>query len=138
EQLEEHGRVLSTLVRLTDQFGVSYETLIYRLHHLRLIDAEGHDRLAAISWQRIVDRSVQTLRDRGYAQPQIGRLFTRGQLKPASRPPSLLVRRAFEGYRKGVLSIRPLAGLLHEDPDELRSKLTTDGELLAELDDLDS
>ena len=136
--LDSYHRVTPTLVLLTDHFGVSYETLVYHLHNLRLIDDEGRDRLMAISWQQLVAVSSDTLRSRGYKQSTIGKLFARGQLRPAGRPPALLVRRAIEGYRKGILSVRPLAGLLHEDPEELLSRLSAAEHLLDELDDLDS
>jgi Zn-dependent peptidase ImmA (M78 family)/transcriptional regulator with XRE-family HTH domain len=136
QTLNDEGRSMSTLVRLTDSYGVSYETLIYRLHNLRLIDAAGRDRLIAISWQQLVDRSVPSLIQSGYAPSRIGKLFARGQQKPAGRPPALLVQRAFDGYRKGVLSVRPLAGLLHVDPAELMRQLPADGGDLAEYDDL--
>jgi hypothetical protein len=138
QALDDHGRVMSTLVRLTDRYGVSYETLIYRLHNLRLIDAAGRDRLTAITWQQLVDRSARSLLQNGYTQSGIGKLFARGQLQPAGRPPALLLRRAVEGYRKGVLSVRPLAGLLHQDPAELLRRLPADGGDLAEFDELNA
>ena len=49
------------------------------------------------------------------ARTLLGRLGTR----PEQRPPEWLTVRAFAGYRQGVLSVRPLAGLLGVDPDDL-------------------
>jgi Zn-dependent peptidase ImmA (M78 family)/transcriptional regulator with XRE-family HTH domain len=131
-ELEKYRRVLSTLVRLTDLFGVSYETLVYRLHSLRLVDAEGRDRLTALNWHELVDRSARALRG-----TEIGRLHLRDQ-KPEGHVPGMLVQRAFQGYHKGVLSIRPLAGLLRRDQTELLQQLTSGGDMTEEFEHLDS
>jgi hypothetical protein len=60
----------------------------------------------------------------GISQAKLGRLLGRSQIKPSGRPPALLLRRAFDGYQKGVISVRPLAGLVKQDPTDLLTKLT--------------
>ena len=122
--IEERGRRTSTLVYLCQQYGVSFETLIYRLHNLQLIDAQGRDRLIELSWQQLVNQSSEVLRRSGFSQPEIGKLLSRNQLNPEERFPALLVRRAFDGFRKGLISVRPLAGLLKEDSTELLERLS--------------
>jgi hypothetical protein len=121
--LEEMGRRLSTLVYLTDEFGVSFETLIYRLHNLRIINAHARNRLLEMRWQQLVSQSMPELAST-MSQERRGRLLVRSQQRPSGRPPSLLLRRANDGYRKGILSVRPLAGLLKEDPAKLLERLT--------------
>jgi Zn-dependent peptidase ImmA (M78 family)/DNA-binding Xre family transcriptional regulator len=122
--LEQDGRRMSTLVDLTDQYGVSYETLVYRLHNLRLIDADGRDRLMALSWQSLLNAAGNTLRESGFSQARIGKLRARSQVRPSGRPPAMLLRRAFDGFQKGIISVRPLAGLLKEDATVLLNELT--------------
>jgi hypothetical protein len=46
-------------------------------------------------------------------------LASRQGSRPERKSPGWLVKRARDGYRNGVVSIRPLAGLLLEDPDDL-------------------
>jgi Zn-dependent peptidase ImmA (M78 family)/transcriptional regulator with XRE-family HTH domain len=128
ESLDMNGRRLSTLIRLADDTGVSYETLIYRLHNLRLIDADGRDRLLSMSWQRLVTQCTPSLLALGKSRTELGRLLARSQQKPAGRPPALLLRRASEGFQKGVISVRPLAGLIKEDPARLLEQLTDDAD----------
>lgn len=123
KEVAERGRTVSTLVYLTYTLGVSYESLIYRLHNMHFINAEGRDKLRKVSLQQILsdldDPEVST----GLSRDQIGRLRYRGTAKPAVRPPALLLRRAWDGYRKGVISIRPLAGLTGIDPEQLLDQI---------------
>jgi Zn-dependent peptidase ImmA (M78 family) len=129
QKLEQDGRRMSTLVELTDEYGVSYQTLVYRLHNLRLINADVRDRLMSLSWQALLNLAESALRESGLSQASIGKLRGRSQAKPAGRPPAMLLRRAFDGFRKGIISVRPLAGLLKEDAALLLSELsdTADG-----------
>jgi hypothetical protein len=55
---------------------------------------------------------------------QIGQLQNRATRETARRITGLLVNRAQEGYQKGVISVRPLAELLGEDPRELLERLS--------------
>lgn len=123
DALDVGGRTLSNLVSITDRYGVSFETLVYRLHNLRLIDAEVRDRLTSMGWQGLVTKSIPALLSTGMSPSREGSLLVRSQLKPARRPPALLLRRAFEGFQKGIVSVRPLAGLTDVDPTELLNQL---------------
>ena len=124
EALMQGGRHLSTLVDLTVSYGVSYETLVYRLHNLRLIDAEVRDRLLSMSWQGLVTQSIPALLAAGTNQNDLGSILGRSQSKPIGRPPALLLRRAYEGFLKGIVSVRPLAGLTKQDPAVLLEQLS--------------
>lgn len=137
-EIAQRGRQVSTLAYLTYMFGVSYESLIYRLHNLRLINAEGRDRLKAISWQQLSSYFDNLELSSGLSQDQIGRLQYRGAAKPAGRPPALLLRRAWDGYKKGIVSIRPIAGLMAVDPDELFDQIEAAGDARSAIDEVDS
>jgi Zn-dependent peptidase ImmA (M78 family)/DNA-binding XRE family transcriptional regulator len=114
-EIKLNQRTAKTLANLVDQFGVSFESLIYRLHNLRLINALGRDRLQAYGWRGVL---AETDEDKQISL--IRRLSTR----PEQRPPELLTGRAFAGYERGMVSVRPLAGLLHVDQDELLERMT--------------
>jgi Zn-dependent peptidase ImmA (M78 family)/transcriptional regulator with XRE-family HTH domain len=138
KEITDRGRKVSTLAYLTYMLGVSYESLIYRLHNLRLINAEGRDKLKAISWQQLSSRLNNPELSFGLSRDQIGRLQYRGTMKPASRPPALLLQRASDGYRKGVISIRPLAGLMGLDPEQLLDQIEADGDIQSCIEEVDS
>ncbi len=109
------GRTATALARMIDHFGVSFESLIYRLHNLRLINAEGRDQLRAYGFRGLLTR----VDDGELVGQLLGRLGTR----PERRPPRWLASRAFAGYRRGVVSVRPLAGLLDIEPEDLMEGL---------------
>lgn len=136
--IEGNGRKMSTLVRLVNTLGVSYESLVYRLHNLRLINADGRDKLRAISWQQLSAHLSEPSLSSGLPREQIGRLQYRGTAKPAGRPPALLLRRAAEGYQKGVISIRPLAALKDVDPDTLLDALEAIADFDAAVHEVDN
>jgi len=138
KEIAERGRKVSTLAYLTYMLGVSYESLIYRLHNLRLINAEGRDKLKAISWQQLNSHLANLGLSSGLSREQIGRLQYRGTVKPAGRPPALLLRRAWDGYRKGVISIRPLAGLMGLDPEKLLDQIEADGDIQSSIEEVNS
>jgi Zn-dependent peptidase ImmA (M78 family)/transcriptional regulator with XRE-family HTH domain len=137
EEIKEGGRKLSTLVDLTYRLGVSYESLVYRLHNLRLVNAEGRDSLKALHWQQSSHVNNTQLFS-GLSQDQVGRLQYRGAARAARRPPVLLLRRVYEGYEKGIVSIRPLAGLLGVDPEQLLDQFEADEDFQAHVDELNS
>jgi len=140
ETLDHYGRRTPTIVNLAHRFGVSFETIIYRLHNLHLIDAAGRDTLMTFNWQQQLARLASDPTSSGLTKPQVGQLQTRSTRKPGSRLPGLLVGRAHEGFLKGILSVRPLAGLLGEDPQELLIRLSEVedfDEQRAQLDDAD-
>jgi Zn-dependent peptidase ImmA (M78 family)/transcriptional regulator with XRE-family HTH domain len=137
-ELTERGRKVSTLAYLTYMLGVSYESLIYRLHNLRLINAEGRDKLKAISWQQISAHLTNPAYSFGLSRAQIGRLQYRITAKPAYRPPSLLLQRAWDGYEKGIISIRPIAGLMDLAPDQLLDEIEAAEDFASVIEEIDS
>lgn len=114
-----------TLCRVLDRYGTSYETLVYRLHNLRIINAAGRDKLRALGLRGLISQ----IDDKALVTRLLGRLNTR----PMHHAPSLLAERAFNGYRRGVISSRPLAGLLGVSPDIVAAGMELDAE--ATLDD---
>jgi Zn-dependent peptidase ImmA (M78 family)/transcriptional regulator with XRE-family HTH domain len=137
-EIEKRGLKVSTLAYLTYALGVSYESLVYRLHNLRLINAEGRDKLKSISWQQLSSHLNDPQLSSDLGPDQIGKLQYRGTAKPAARGPALLLRRAWDGYRKGIISIRPLAGLMGIDADQLLDQIEANGDLGAVIDELES
>jgi len=138
KEIANGGLTVSTLAYLTYILGVSYESLIYRLHNLRLINAEVRDKLKAISWQQLSSHLKYPELSSDLSSDQIGRLQYRGTAKPAGRPPALLLRRAWDGYRKGVISVRPLAGLMGIDPEQLLDQIEATGDFQAVIEELES
>lgn len=128
--IEEHGALSAeSLVTMTYRFGVSFESLIYRLHNLQIINAQGRDQLRSDGWRALL---------RAIEQPQLAdripvtvrkSLLARLGNRPERRAPGWLVGRALAGYREGVISVRPLAGLLDEDPDSLIEQLQDPSQL---------
>jgi Zn-dependent peptidase ImmA (M78 family) len=104
EQIGDGNPDAQTLCKMLDLYATSYETLVYRLHNLRIIDAAGRDKLRSLGLRGLVSQ----LEDQALAT----RLFARMGKSPGRHAPSILAERAFTGYRKGVISSRPLAGLL--------------------------
>ncbi len=127
ETLDRYGRRASTIVNLAHRFAVSFETIVYRMHNLHLIDAPGRDTLMSFNWQQQLARLAIDPTASGLLKAQVGQLQTRNSRKPERRLPGLLVGRAYDAFQKGIISVRPLAGLLGEDPQELLFRLS-DGE----------
>lgn len=100
-------------------FGVSFESLIYRLHSIGLINAEVRDQLRSVGWRGLVNAldspELQTRLPPEVRKSLVARLGSR----PERRPPGWLLERTRAGYEKGTVSIRPLAGLLGADADSL-------------------
>ncbi len=137
-EIAERGLKASTLAYLTYRLGVSYESLVYRLHNLRLINAEGRDKLKTISWQQLSSHLNDPQLSAHLGPDQIGRLQYRATAKPAGRLPALLLRRAWDGYGKGIISIRPVAGLMGIDPDQLLDEIEANGDLRSVVGELES
>jgi Zn-dependent peptidase ImmA (M78 family)/transcriptional regulator with XRE-family HTH domain len=108
-----HGRSVDALALMMKTFGVSYESLVYRLHNLRIINAKGRDTLQAIGGRNVISHIEKENPD--LARQLLRQLSTR----PQRRPPSWLTMRTYIGYQNGLLSVRPFAGLIDEDPDDL-------------------
>lgn len=115
--IAEHADSLESLAHMIDEFGVSLESLIYRLHNLGRINAAGRDQLQELGWRRLLNRVEAS-------DPDLARrLLNRMGSKPERRPPTLLTHRTFLGFRKGIVSIRPLGALLRQDEQWLLDHL---------------
>jgi hypothetical protein len=125
--ISERGRGVEALAYMTYMFGVSFQSLVFRLHNLRFINADTRNRLQAVGWHGLL-RSI----DRPDVQQRLG-TDVRGSLVgrlgalPERRAPRWLLERTLAGYSKGVVSIRPLAGLLHQDPERLMDEVESLG-----------
>jgi Zn-dependent peptidase ImmA (M78 family)/transcriptional regulator with XRE-family HTH domain len=113
--VKQQGREVGSLATMLVEFGVSFESLVYRLHNLALINASGRDQLKARGWTGVLNELDDTSRRKAL-------LDSMGSL-PEHRAPGLLSDRVFHGYQQGVVSVRPLAGLLHLDADSLLDRL---------------
>lgn len=111
--LGDWGRDAESLGKMMVTFSVSWESLVYRLHNLHIINAESRDHLLEIGFAGLL-REVD---DVGL-QEKMGALRNHAK----RRSPGLLEQRLWNGYRNGVVSIRPLAGLLGIDPEELLAR----------------
>lgn len=99
-------------LELYDRFGVSVVALTYRLHNLGLIGAGVRDRVKDLSAQALAAHC---------ADEELGRKVMRTETSPtmAYHPPRLLTERALKGFLSGAVSVRPYAGLLQRDPDDV-------------------
>ena len=115
--IKEHGRRASSLAQMLVRFGVSYESLIYRLHNLQIINADGRNRLMDVGWTGLlanIDDDSSTSR---------ALLAARGS-RPERRPPVRLTQQCICGVRDGTVGIAPLAGLLGIEKDVLRKNMS--------------
>lgn len=119
EIIDKYGRGVKSLAHMLLQFSVSYEALIYRLHNLKFIDARRRDLLKQAGWAGL----VHALEDNDLSRT----LLSARSTKLAKRPPSLLTKRCWNGVMDGTVSVRPLAGLLEEDPDDLLERIKSVG-----------
>jgi Zn-dependent peptidase ImmA (M78 family) len=109
--VSEHGLDPDSLANMLMRFGVSMQSLIYRLHNLRIINARTRDKLQATSFAGLLSQ-VENDNLRAWLAT------TRAATSP-TKPPFHLAYRVLKGYKRGTLSIRPLAGLFGVDTDEL-------------------
>lgn len=114
---EEHGLRPAGLAQMLVTFGVSFESLVYRLHNLGYINYQGRNQLRGGGVRAV----LADLDDDDLTRSILARLAERPRVE--SRPPAWLAGRALTGYRRGVVSVRPLAGLLGVDADDLLSNL---------------
>jgi Zn-dependent peptidase ImmA (M78 family)/transcriptional regulator with XRE-family HTH domain len=113
--LDTGGRNARTIARMILQFGVSFESLVYRLYNLRVIDEQHRRLLHEGGWGALIAQF--------YADDEtVGRLLSLKTAIVEPQPPLLLSGRMWEGFRRGVVSVRPLARLLGLDPEELLAK----------------
>jgi Zn-dependent peptidase ImmA (M78 family)/DNA-binding XRE family transcriptional regulator len=101
-----------------DLYGTSFETLVYRLHNLRIINAIGRDKLRSLGLRGLISQ----IEDEALGT----RLLARMGRQPTHHAPLLLSERAFIGYKKGVISSRPLAGLLGVPSDIVAATMELD------------
>jgi len=117
--IDDRGRGVEALAFMTYTFGVSFQSLVYRLHNLRIVNAETRDRLQSVGWHGLL-RAIERPDINERVGPQVRQsLLGRLGSQPQRRAPRWLVDRTLAGYARGVVSIRPLAGLLNEHPDDL-------------------
>ncbi len=119
ETIDEYGRGADSLARMLLRFSVSYETLVYRLHNLQIINAQGRDRLRRISWASLIAQ----VEDEEIARSL---LAARGA-RPERRPPALLATRCLHGALDGTVGAGPLARLLDVDIDDMIEALNSIG-----------
>jgi len=129
EVLDEMGRSDAALIRLTFEFGVSFESLIYRLHNLGVINAEGRDSLRQVNWRQIVLHLSDESSRANLTFADAGRLQARSVTPPPMIHPALLVARATAGFRKGSISAHALAGLVGADFETLLGDYEDDPDL---------
>jgi Zn-dependent peptidase ImmA (M78 family)/DNA-binding XRE family transcriptional regulator len=123
--IDRYGRGAESLARMLQLFGVSFESLVYRLHNTRRIDARGRDNLRSLGLRGLI-RELDRPEHKTSLDPQLQKsLIAQLGGRPERRPPGWLLDRAVKGYRDGTIGIRPLAGLLDADPDELLHRLHT-------------
>jgi Zn-dependent peptidase ImmA (M78 family)/transcriptional regulator with XRE-family HTH domain len=133
EYIKNYGLGPESLARMLFDFGVSFESLIFRLHNLRKIDSAGRDRLQEVGWQGLLGVIESSdLRDR-LGPEMSARLISRLGEHPDDRPPIWLASRCFAAYQRGVISVRPLAGLFNVDPDFFLDRIQKLEEKSAEL-----
>ena len=116
----EFGRGATAIARMILTFGVSYESLSYRLRSAGFITAEGLQQLQELRWTGLI-AAVSDDATRA-------NLIALRSARPDRRTPLAFAQRLLHGFKDGVVSIRPLAGLLDCDPDELLEALTTSHE----------
>ena len=129
EAIDQYGRGADCLAHMLLRYGVSYETLIYRLHNLGVINAEGRNRLRRIRWASLIDN----LDDGEIAR---GLLAARGA-RPERRPPTLLTARCLSGALDGTVGAGPLARLLDVEVDDMIETLNSTGPEAAQAIDSD-
>ena len=127
--IDDYGRGANCLARMLLRFGVSYETLVYRLHNLQIINAAGRDRLRKIRWASLVEH---------VEDDEIARslLAARGA-RPERRPPALLATRCLHGALDGTVGAGPLARLLDVDVDDMIEAINSVGQEAADAIDSD-
>jgi hypothetical protein len=120
EMLRDKGRNAEGLAAIMVRLQVSFETLVYRLHNLRYIDAHGRDQFKSLGFGGLLaDLTDDALR---------GELLKLRTEMDSTRPPQLLLNRLLRGYFEGVVSARPIAGLLNATPEEVIAILKPDQE----------
>lgn len=113
--IEEHGRDAKCLAMMILSFGVSFESLIYRLHNLQVINAAGRDALKNAGLHGLL---------RALGDTEESAMLLAARERPPRKPPHHLTTRCISGIWDGTISAAPLAGLLDVETDELVEKLS--------------
>ena len=112
--IEEHGRDAKCLAMMILYFGVSFESLIYRLHNLQIVNATGRDALKNAGLHGLL---------RALGDTEESTMLLSARERPPRKPPHHLTTRCISGIWDGTISAAPLAGLLGVETDELVEKL---------------
>ncbi len=113
--IEEHGRGAKCLAMMILSFGVSFESLIYRLHNLQVINATGRDALKNAGLHGLL---------RALDDTEESAMLLAARERPPRKPPLHLTTRCISGIWDGTISAAPLAGLLGVETDDLIEKLS--------------
>ena len=113
--IEEYGRDAKCLAMMILDFGVSFESLIYRLHNLQVINATGRDALKNAGLHGLL---------RALGDTEESAMLLAARERPSRKPPLHLTTRCISGIWDGTISAAPLAGLLDVETDELAEKLS--------------
>lgn len=114
--IKDFGRSAQTLSRIMLRFQVSFQSMVYRLHNLGFLTTDGRDSFKQMGMGGLLSE-IEDSEERS-ALIELGTKYDQW------RAPRLLTERLLKGYNDGVISIRPLAGLLNQDPDELMEILS--------------
>ncbi|MHB1129130.1 MAG: helix-turn-helix domain-containing protein [Ilumatobacteraceae bacterium] len=118
EILNELGKTQQALIAMLINHQVSFESLIYRLHNLRIINAEGRDHLRATGFSGLMAQVDN--------ENELSSLMELNTELSEVKPPWLLVGRLVLGYKQGVISARPLAGLLGQSVEDVIELFSAD------------
>lgn len=114
--IAESDHVPDALANILKKSGVSWQTLVYRLHNLRLVNAVGRDALLSLGLTGLLfqlkDDELRTL------------IQQDDQQVAASIIPHWLAVAAISAYKEGAISIRPLASIIKMDPQELLNRIS--------------
>ena len=128
--IKRQGRQYPTLVQLAYRLSVSFESLIYRLHNLGEINAQGRDQLKRVNWRGVVLGMSDPSAFAGLNKNQAARFQARWVTPPPTSPPAMLIQRATSGYRKGAIGAQALARLFGGDTQQLLTQLQDDPDLI--------
>lgn len=121
--IESHGRGANSLGEMIATFGVSYQSLVYRLHNAGFVRAGGRDDLLDLRFTGLLG-SI----DDATLVHHLQELRT---ASPGRRAPTYLTARALKAFHDRRISIQPLADLMNEDPEELLEQLRPSGTVVA-------
>lgn len=109
---QSENRVSETAARLMDRCDVSYETSIYRLHNLGLINASQRDHMKSVPRSSLID----SLQDEELKSELISRSNSLGERVVL---PTRLLLVLLDAFNDGKVSANPIASILGVDPKEV-------------------